>query len=62
MNNLRGNPKGLTMAKGKLARVNKLSLLIKSQISPPKSDNDLYSDALYVFISRMMEGGYNEEV
>lgn len=41
-------------------KLNKISLLIKSQVNPPKSDNDLYSDALYVFISRLIEGGCNE--
>ena len=40
--------------------LNKISLLIKSQVNPQKSEADLFSDALYVFISRLIEGGYND--
>ena len=40
-------------------KLNKIALLVKTQINPQKSEEDLYSDALYLFICRLMEGGYH---
>ena len=57
LNNLRGNLKGLTMAKNNLSGVNRLTLLIRSQANPQRSEEDLFIDALYVFISRMICDG-----
>ena len=58
MNNLRGNLKGLSMGYNELPRVNKITLLIKSQANPQRSREELYSEALDIFINRIVRGVY----